>query len=55
MPLRLAAKDAGLAAFIALILAIPLIGFTTGEGGGKIVVITRFQWVAIAVVARKMR
>ncbi|MGH7033419.1 MAG: high-affinity branched-chain amino acid ABC transporter permease LivM [Stellaceae bacterium] len=51
MPLRLAAKDAGLAAFIALVLAIPLIGFTTGEGGGRVIVITRFQWVAVAVAA----
>jgi len=49
MPLRLAAKDAALAAFVALVLAIPLIGFTTHETGSGTIVETRFRWVAIAV------
>ena len=51
MALRLVAKDAALAAFVALILAIPLVGFTTIDSGGAVVVETRFRWVAIAVAA----
>ncbi len=51
MPVRLVAKDAALAAFIALILAIPLVGFTTNDTGGTVVIETRFHWVAIAVAA----
>jgi branched-chain amino acid transport system permease protein len=51
MPLRGPVKDSALAAFVALILAIPLVGFNTVELDGRIVVETRFGWVAIAVVA----
>jgi branched-chain amino acid transport system permease protein len=43
------AKESALAAFVALILAIPLVGFTTNQAGGTGVG-TRFTWVAIAVV-----
>ena len=43
------AKESALAAFVALILAIPLVGFTTNQAGGTGVG-TRFSWVAIAVV-----
>jgi branched-chain amino acid transport system permease protein len=53
VPRRLAPlADAGLAAAVALVLAIPLVGFETtdlaGTGGG---VRTRFAWVAIGVAA----
>jgi branched-chain amino acid transport system permease protein len=41
-------KDSALAAFVALILAIPLAGFSTNQAGAGIV--TRFSWVVIAVV-----
>src|SRR5579862_5773247 len=51
MPLKGLAKDSALAAFVALILAIPLVGLNTVERDGRIVVETRFSWVAIAVVA----
>ena len=51
MDLRGRLKDAALAAFIALILAIPLVGFDTNQGNGTGTVLgTRFSWVAIAVV-----
>jgi branched-chain amino acid transport system permease protein len=49
MTLRLAAKDALLAAFVAFVLAVPLAGFTTRETSGGLEVETRFFWVAIAV------
>jgi branched-chain amino acid transport system permease protein len=42
------AKDSALAAFVALILAIPLAGFSTNQAGAGIDF--RFSWVAIAVV-----
>ncbi len=42
------AKDAALAAFVALILAIPLVGFNTNQPSGTSIG-TRFDWVAIAV------
>jgi branched-chain amino acid transport system permease protein len=48
MAARALAKESVLAAFVAIILAIPLIGFTTNEAGGRVVVETRFYWVAIA-------
>jgi branched-chain amino acid transport system permease protein len=48
MGFRGLAKDSALAAFVALILAIPLVGFDTNQPGGTGVT-TRFSWVGIAV------
>ncbi|MFN4088889.1 MAG: high-affinity branched-chain amino acid ABC transporter permease LivM [Alphaproteobacteria bacterium] len=45
-----ALKEAGIAAAIALGLAIPLVGFQTVERLGGLTVDTRFGWVAVAVV-----
>ena len=45
------AKDAALAGFVALILAIPLVGLDTAPNGSGTGIDTRFSWVAIAVVA----
>lgn len=42
-------KDAALAALMALILALPLIGFRTVAAGGQLALITRFDWVAMGV------
>lgn len=42
-------KDATLAALVALIVALPLIGFRTVTQGGQLSVITRLDWVAIGV------
>ncbi len=42
-------RDAAMAAAVALVLAIPLIGFETVEVNGGLTVATRFSWVAIAV------
>ncbi len=50
-PLTAALKEAGLAAFVALMLAIPMVGFQTMDSGGVLVVRTRFDWVAIGVAA----
>jgi branched-chain amino acid transport system permease protein len=45
-------KDAALAAFVALVLALPLVGFTVIDRGGEgMLVETRFGWVAIGVGA----
>jgi branched-chain amino acid transport system permease protein len=44
-------QDAVLAAAVALVLAIPLVGFETVEAGGSLTVKTRFAWVAIAAAA----
>jgi branched-chain amino acid transport system permease protein len=50
MDLRGLAKDSALAAFVALILAIPLVGFDTSQQSATGNPInTRFSWVAIAV------
>ncbi|HXE29933.1 MAG TPA: DUF3382 domain-containing protein, partial [Stellaceae bacterium] len=49
MDLGKLAKDSALAAFVALILAIPLAGFNTNQPGGNSIG-TRWDWVAIAVV-----
>jgi branched-chain amino acid transport system permease protein len=46
-----AVKEAALAAFVALALAIPMVGLYTIDQGGSLVVRTRFDWVAIAVLA----
>ena len=40
-------KDSAFAAFIALILAIPLVGFDTNQGNVGTVLGTRFSWVAM--------
>jgi branched-chain amino acid transport system permease protein len=44
-------KDAGLAAAMALILAVPLVGFQAVESNARLGIRTRFDWVAIGVVA----
>ena len=49
MGLAARAKDSALAAFVACVLAIPLVGFNVNTSGSLIVVETRFRWVAIAV------
>ena len=46
-----ALKEAALAAFVALVLAIPMVGLYTVDQGGSLVVKTRFDWVVIGVVA----
>jgi len=50
MDLGRLAKDSALTAFVALILAIPLVGFNTNQPGGGDEIGTRWDWVAIAVV-----
>src|SRR6185503_7119000 len=50
MDLGRLAKDSALTAFVALILAIPLVGFNTNQPGGGEEIGTRWDWVAIAVV-----
>jgi branched-chain amino acid transport system permease protein len=50
--LAAAVKDAALAAFAALVLAVPLVGFETVDFGAKgMGVKTRFGWVAIGVAS----
>ena len=49
--LTAAMKEAGLAAAVALALAIPMVGLHTVDEGGSLVVKTRFDWVAIGVLA----
>jgi branched-chain amino acid transport system permease protein len=44
-------KEASLAALAAFTLALPLVGFQTVDSGGSLKVQTRFDWVAIGVVA----
>jgi len=53
MPARLAAslRDAALAAAVAFVLAVPLVGFETVTSGQNVGVRTRFDWVAIGVAA----
>jgi branched-chain amino acid transport system permease protein len=46
-----AVKEAGLAAFVALALAVPLVGFQTVDRGGALALEYRFDWVAIGVIA----
>jgi len=50
-PLASLLKDAAIAAFVALILAIPLVGFETVDSGPTLELATRFHWVASGVVA----
>ena len=47
--MRAALRDAGLAAFVALVLAIPLVGFRAVDTGGPLGLDTRFDAVAIGV------
>jgi len=49
--LRRALIDAGLAAFVAVVLAIPLVGFETLDSGPVIELATRFDWVLYAAIA----
>jgi branched-chain amino acid transport system permease protein len=42
-------KDAALAALVALVLALPLIGFRTVAQGGQLALVTRLDWVALGV------
>ncbi|HET7595190.1 MAG TPA: high-affinity branched-chain amino acid ABC transporter permease LivM [Stellaceae bacterium] len=44
-------KDASLAALVALVLAIPLVGLQTVEVNAALTIRTRFDWVAIGVAA----
>lgn len=44
-------KDAGLAALVALALAVPMVGFRTVDRIDGLAIETRFGWVAIAVLA----
>ena len=44
-------KDAAAAAFVTLVLALPLVGLRTVDQGGVLVVETRWDWVAIGVAA----
>jgi branched-chain amino acid transport system permease protein len=44
-------KDAALAALVALLLAVPMVGFQTVDRTGGLAIETRFGWVAIAVAA----
>jgi len=49
-PVSLRLRDAGLAAAVALLLAIPFIGLTTLSGDSGLTVQTRWSWAAAAVV-----
>jgi len=44
------AKDAALASFMAVLIGIPFIGLTTVDAGGRLVVQTRWDWLAITAV-----
>ena len=44
-------KDAALAAMVALVLAVPLVGFQAVEVNAALTIRTRFDWVAIGVAA----
>jgi branched-chain amino acid transport system permease protein len=48
---KAALRDAGLAAFVALVLAIPLVGFKAVDTGGPLGLEMRFDWVAGGVIA----
>jgi len=48
--MRAPLRDAGLAAFVALVLAIPLVGFRAVDTGGPLGLELRFGWVTVAVV-----
>ena len=44
-------RDAFMAAFVAAVLALPLIGFETVDTGGPLGIRTRFDWIAYAALA----
>jgi len=44
-------KDATVAAAVALVLAVPLVGLKTVDAGGELAIETRWPWVMIAVIA----
>jgi branched-chain amino acid transport system permease protein len=44
-------RDAAMAAFVAAVLALPLIGFETVDTGGPLGIRTRFDWIAYAALA----
>ncbi|MBI3516128.1 MAG: high-affinity branched-chain amino acid ABC transporter permease LivM [Proteobacteria bacterium] len=44
-------RDAAAAAFVTLVLALPLVGLRTVDQGGALVLETRWDWVAIGVAA----
>ena len=46
-----ATKEAGLAAIVAFLLAVPLLGFHLIDFAGSVTIATRFSWVAIATVS----
>ena len=46
-----ALREAGLAAFVALVLAAPLVGFETVQGQSGLLLRSRWTWVAVAVAA----
>jgi branched-chain amino acid transport system permease protein len=46
-----ALREAGLAAFVALLLAVPLVGFKLADGLRGLLIETRFDWVAWGVAA----
>ncbi|WP_345934656.1 high-affinity branched-chain amino acid ABC transporter permease LivM [Tistrella bauzanensis] len=48
-PVGAALKDAGLAAFVALVIALPMLGLRTVAEGAVVVVEPRWSWVIIAV------
>jgi branched-chain amino acid transport system permease protein len=50
-PLSERLKDAAAAAFVTLILAVPLVGLRTVDQGGVLAIETRWDWVAIGVIA----
>ncbi|MFP5349927.1 MAG: high-affinity branched-chain amino acid ABC transporter permease LivM, partial [Gammaproteobacteria bacterium] len=51
MPARAYMRDAAAAAFVALMLALPLVGFRAVDEAQGLRIETRFDWVAIAVIA----
>ncbi len=50
-PWTAALKDASLAAAVALVLAVPLVGLRTVDAGGRLGIETRWDWVVVAVAA----
>jgi branched-chain amino acid transport system permease protein len=51
LPLAGRLKDAGAAALVALVLAVPLVGLRTVDQGGALGLETRWDWVGIGVAA----
>jgi len=48
LPVAMALREAGLAAFVMAVLAFPLIGFVLADVSGGVTLRTRFEWVALA-------